>query len=281
MMNSGPGADCHLHIFDAAYDFADQPRYVPPPSHRGNARQFSEVLAAHGLSHGLLVGAAPYGGNNAPILDAIRLSAGRYKGIALLPEPDVSDAELRRLHEGGIVGIRINLALGQEEIATPQGQRLLARIAELGWFLDIHCEEDDLARALPLLERTKIRLLIDHCGRPDVRKGVGDSSFQRMLELGRSGRAIAKLSGAFRFSRQQYPHEDTDPYFLSVIEAFGTGGCVWGSDWPFVNFDERMDYGPQLQCLSRWLPAERDRQAVLWETPARLFGFKHEQKVNP
>ncbi len=272
-MNPRLGVDCHLHIFDAAYDFADNPRYIPHPSLRGDARQFSHVLDAHGLSHALLVGAAPYGGDNGPILDAIRNSDGRYKGIALLPEPDVSDAQLVRLHEGGIVGIRVNLALGQDEIASAQAQRLLARIAELGWFLDIHCEDDDLARALPLLARTNIRLLIDHCGRPDVLRGVGDSSFQQLLELGRSGRAVAKLSGPFRFSRMAYPHEDTDAYFLSIIEAFGVGGCVWGSDWPFVNFDQRMDYGPQLQCLSRWLPAERDRRAVLWDTPARLFGF--------
>jgi len=275
-MNPTPGVDCHLHIFDAAYRFADNPRYIPPPAFRGSAGQFRTVLDAHGLTHALLVGAAPYGGDNGPLLDAIRSSGGRYKGIALLPEPEVSDTELRRLNDGGIVGIRINLALGDGEISTPQGQRLLARIAELGWFLDIHCERDDLARALPLLERTPIRLLIDHCSRPDVSRGVADAGFQRFLELGRSGRAIAKLSGPFRFSNEKYPYEDTDPYFHAILGAFGVQGCVWGSDWPFVNFDERVDYGPQLRCLSRWLPAERDRRAVLWDTPARLFGFSHE-----
>jgi predicted TIM-barrel fold metal-dependent hydrolase len=37
--------------------------------------------------------------------------------------------------------------------------------------------------------------------------------------------------------------------------------------------DERMDYGPPLVCLRRWLPDPGDRRAVLWDTPSRLFGF--------
>ena len=48
---------------------------------------------------------------------------------------------------------------------------------------------------------------------------------------------------------------------------------MWGSDWPFVRTDERIDYGPELACLQRWLPDEADRRKVLWDTPARLFGF--------
>jgi predicted TIM-barrel fold metal-dependent hydrolase len=35
-----------------------------------------------------------------------------------------------------------------------------------------------------------------------------------------------------------------------------------------------MDYGTVYGCLERWLPNEKDRQKVLWDTPARLFGFK-------
>jgi predicted TIM-barrel fold metal-dependent hydrolase len=38
--------------------------------------------------------------------------------------------------------------------------------------------------------------------------------------------------------------------------------------------DERMDYGPPATCLPRWLPDAKDREKVLWDTPARLFGFR-------
>jgi predicted TIM-barrel fold metal-dependent hydrolase len=35
----------------------------------------------------------------------------------------------------------------------------------------------------------------------------------------------------------------------------------------------RADYGPVLGLLQRWLPDAGDRRQVLWDTPARLFGF--------
>jgi predicted TIM-barrel fold metal-dependent hydrolase len=46
-----------------------------------------------------------------------------------------------------------------------------------------------------------------------------------------------------------------------------------GSDWPFVRFERRTDYGPQLMLLERWLTGEKDRRKVLWDTPSRWFGF--------
>ena len=83
-----------------------------------------------------------------------------------------------------------------------------------------------------------------------------------------------KLSGPFRSSVEGYPYRDVDPFVAAVIQAFTLARCVWGSDWPFVRMDERMDYGPPLVCLQRWLPDPADRRTVLWDTPARLFGFR-------
>jgi len=73
---------------------------------------------------------------------------------------------------------------------------------------------------------------------------------------------------------QGYPYTDVDPFIAAAIAAYTLDRCVWGSDWPFVRMDERMDYGPPATCLPRWLPDAKDQQKVLWDTPARLFGFK-------
>ena len=116
--------------------------------------------------------------------------------------------------------------------------------------------------------------MIDHFGRPDVPRGVSQPGFRTLLEFGESGNAVIKLSGPFRSSVEGYPYRDVDPFIAAAIEAYTLERCVWGSDWPFVRMDERMDYGPPLTCLPRWLPDPQDRQKVLWDTPARLFGFK-------
>jgi len=267
-------ADCHAHIFcGAEYAFDTNAVYVPDSSQRGTVQGFLAVLDAHGLTHGLVVGAQPYARDNRCMLDAIAASNGRLKGIALVA-PGTPERELAALADGGVVGIRMNLSTyGLREFVEPGAERLFARIRAMGWFLQIHCERDELVQAAPIVRRAGVRVMIDHFGRPDVRRGVEQPGFATLLDLGREGDAVVKLSGPFRSSLAGPPYRDVDPFIAAAIDAFTLDNCVWGSDWPFVRVEERIDYGPGYACLARWLPDEKDRQRVLWDNPARLFGF--------
>jgi predicted TIM-barrel fold metal-dependent hydrolase len=265
--------DSHAHVFCPGHAFAPGIPYEPHPTQQGTAAQFRAVLDAHKLTHGLLVAAQPYLYDNSCMLDAIAHSAGRLKGIALV-RPGATELELAALGTAGVVGIRFNLStFGMREFIEPGAESLLAQIRELGWFLQIHCEGDELAEAMPILRQSGVRVMIDHFGRPEVGRGIGQPGFAALLELGRAGQNVVKLSGPFRCSREGYPYRDVDPFIAAAIEAYTLDRCVWGSDWPFVRVEERIDYGPPLGCLQRWLPAETDRHTVLWRTPARLFGL--------
>ena len=274
-MPAANGADCHAHVFCSAdYPFATDAVYVPERSQRGTVAHFLAVLDAHELTHGLVVAAQPYGHDNRCTLDSIAASDERLKGIALA-KPAISDRDLAALADRGIVGIRMNLSTyGMRELIEPGAERLLARIKEMNWFLQIHCEKDELADAAPLLHRSGLRIIVDHFGRPDIARGIDQPGFAALLEFGKRGNAIVKLSGPFRCSIEGPPFRDVDPYIGAAIDAFTPDHCVWGSDWPFVRVNERVDYGPGLACLSRWLPDPGDRRKVLWENPARLFGFQ-------
>jgi len=278
MTRNTPAADCHAHVFcGSAYPFSPDTVYKPDPSQAGTAAKFRAVLDAHGMTHGLLVGAGPYGPDNRCMVEAIAGSGGRFRGIALV-RTAVQDRDLdalAALASQGVVGIRINLFNhGIKPLVEPGAARLLARVKEMNWFVQIHCQKDELAQAAPILLKAGVRIMVDHFGRPDVARGVSQLGFQALLEFGRSGQAVIKLSGPFRCSVEGYPYRDVYPFIAAALEAFTLDNCVWGSDWPFVRMDERMDYGPGLSCLSRWLPDEKDRRKVLWENPARLFGFK-------
>ncbi|MBV9785448.1 MAG: amidohydrolase family protein [Acidisphaera sp.] len=267
------GFDSHAHVFGAACPFAPDALYIPHPTQRGTAAEFRAVLESHGLTHALIVGAQPYMHDNRCLLDALAASDGRWKGIALL-RPGAGDREFDALADAGVIGIRFNLTtFGDRELTEPGADRLLAQVRERGWFLQIHCEHDELAGALPALRRADVRLMIDHFGRPEVARGLDQPGFAALLELGRSGPHVVKLSGPFRSSRTGYPYCDVDLFIAAAIEAFTLDRCVWGSDWPYVHIDARMDYGPPLHCLRRWLPEAADRRKVLLDTPARLFGF--------
>jgi len=274
-MTTVRAVDSHAHVICGdSYPYASETLYQPRPSQAGTAAKFRAVLDAHGLTHGLLVGAGPYGPDNRCMLDAIAASGGRFKGIALV-KAEAPDRELSALADQGVVGIRMNLmGHGMRPLTEPGAGRLLARVKEMKWLLQIHCQKDELAEAAPILRQAGVRVMIDHFGRPDIKRGVSQPGFRTLLEFGRSGNAVIKLSGPFRSSLEGYPYRDVDPFIAAAIEAFTLDNCVWGSDWPYVRMDERMDYGPPFTCLTRWLPDAKDRQKVLWDSPARLFGFK-------
>ncbi len=267
--------DSHAHVFGGAeFPFSPDTLYTPLPSQMGTPAKFRAVLAAHGLTHGLLVGAGPYGEDNRCMMQAIAESGGHFKGIALV-KATASEAELAGLKAQGVVGVRMNLmGHGMRPLIEPAADKLLARLKALDMFLQLHFQKDELIAAAPILRKSGVRLMIDHFGRPDIARGVKGAGYQTVLEFGRSGQAVIKLSGPFRSSVEGYPYTDVDPFIAAAIDAYTLDRCVWGSDWPYVRMDERMDYGPPATCLSRWLPDEKDRQKVLWDTPARLFGFK-------
>jgi len=265
--------DCHAHVFSGGFPLSEKRAYTPRPDQAGTPAQYAAVLASHGFTHALLVGAQPYDTDNSCLLAAIAASHGRFKGIALV-DAGTTDREFRNLADGGIVGIRINLSWDGHRILTePGAERVFSIVRENGWFVQVHCEGGEFAKALPLLRGVKARLMIDHFGRPEIPLGKSQPGFRSILEYGRDSDAVCKLSGPFRTSRQGAPYSDVDPFIAGILDAFTPDRCVWGSDWPFVCFEERVDYGPQAQCIGRWLPDRSDREKVLWETPSRLFGF--------
>ena len=270
----GNGIDSHCHVFDIAqFPYAPDTPYRPLPHEAGNAADLTGVLDAHGLSHALLVNpTSAYRYDNRCMIAAIRVAEGRFRGIVRVP-PDADLREFDAAGGGRIVGVRLDLlADGVGVLRHPVMPRLLAQIRERRWQIHVQCEGDQLREGIEVLRSAGAPIVVDHCGRPDAAKGIRQPGFVALLELGREGHFV-KLSGPFRFSRQPPPHADADTFVAALIDAFTPKRCVWGSDWPFLRLDRRMDYGPVLANLDRWFRDARDRAQVLWETPARLFGF--------
>jgi predicted TIM-barrel fold metal-dependent hydrolase len=268
-----PKIDCHNHVIDPArFPYAADTAYRPAGQEIGSAPYFLHVLDAYGVRHALLVGPnSGYGTDNRCLLDAIAQSSGRFKGIAVVPN-DVELSVLERLKVAGIVGVAFNTTVNGVAYYSDIDE-LLAKLAALGLFVQIQVEHDQLVPLAPMLERSGVRILIDHCGRPTPEAGLDQPGFKALLRLARTGRAFVKLSGYEKFSREPYPYADVQPYVRALIETFTLDACVWASDWPFLKAIKRVDYGPLLKLAETLLPGEHDRRKLLWETPQKLFGF--------
>lgn len=272
-LDDEPKIDCHTHVFDPArFPYRSDTFYRPTGQEVATTRELGAVLAAHHVQHALLVGPdSGYGPDNRCMLDAVEHSDGRFRGIAVV-SADVSSAELHRLRAAGVRGAAINAALhGLQAYAGIEP--LLAQLRDLEMLVDLQVQGDQLACWQTALERSHTQLLVDHCGRPDPRRGLDQPGFRALLELSGSGRVFVKLSGFYKFSHEPYPHEDVRPYVAALLACFGPDRCVWGSDWPFLRSPARVDYGPLLTLLHDLVPEHANRRAILWDTPRQLLGF--------
>lgn len=267
-----PKIDGHCHVLDPArFPYAEDSAYSPAGQEVGTAAYFKQVMDAYGVRHALLVGPnSGYGTDNRCLLDAIAQDQGRFKGIAVLPS-DASSALLQSLQAQGIVGLAFNPALHglayYQDIDT-----LLSRLQALGLWAQFQVTGDQLVQLAPRIAASRVKTLIDHCGRPNLADGPNAPGIHALLRLADSGRTVVKLSGFAKFSQSGYPFDDAREHVLRLFQAFGPQRCIWASDWPYLRAPYRLDYGTLLKLAERWF-SPQDLQHMLWTAPAQIFNW--------
>jgi predicted TIM-barrel fold metal-dependent hydrolase len=103
-----------------------------------------------GLSRVVIVTPRNYVTDNSVTLDAIQqLGVDSARGVAVI-RPDVTDAQLKKLHEGGIRGIRFTVGSPVNVVVTVDMiEPLAARIAEYGWHVQLNMETQQIIRTKP------------------------------------------------------------------------------------------------------------------------------------
>ena len=268
-------ADCHFHIIDhARFPFPGNLGYTPHRGESGTFMEISDSFRMQGITHGVAVQPSGYGFDNAAMLDALVRSSGHFRGVAMVSS-DTSRADLRRLADAGVVGLRFNLTdFDPSGLSDGVVRKLLSTLRDLDWFVEVQCRAVDFSQLASVLFKTGLRLLIDHLGLPDPALGINEPGFRAVLRMADTGRATVKLSGAFRCSREPYPFRDLDSFAAALLAAYTPENCIWGSDWPFINLPEKPDFQKAFSCLERWVPDDQGRRKILWDTPTRLFRWR-------
>jgi 2-pyrone-4,6-dicarboxylate lactonase len=264
-----PGAcDAHCHVFGPAarFPYSENRRYTPPDA------PIEKLAALHrhlGISRVILVQASAHGNDNRAMLDAIARDPVNYRGIAMV-DGDVSDAELARLHEGGVRGVRFNFVQhlgGAPDLEVVS--RMAQRIAPLGWHLVLHLDAEDLLTYRGFLDTLKLPFVIDHMGRVVAEHGLGQQSFGLLLDLMKNGYAWVKVSGAERISSTLGDYHDAAPFAAKLIEA-APDRVLWGTDWPHPNVREMPDDGKLVDLLPLFTRDQALLKKLLVDNPTRL-----------
>ena len=266
--------DAHVHVFGphSVFPFAENRPFTPADAPKEKLFALHAML---GIRHCVIVQSTCHGFDNRVVADAIAAKKGDYRGVALVP-PTVDDAELARLDSQGFCGVRFNFMshLGKGP-RIDDAIALTARLAKIGWHLQVHFEASLIDELVPWLARAAVPVVIDHMGRVDASLGLDQPAFRRLLDLMRDPRFHVKVSGSERISRKPSLWEDAIPFARKLVAEFGER-CFWGSDWPHPNLAEIPDDGVLVDLLSEIAPSEAARRALLVENPKRFYRLPRE-----
>ncbi|HJO87475.1 MAG TPA: amidohydrolase family protein [Rhodospirillales bacterium] len=269
-----PGAcDAHCHIFGPGDVFPYHPSrsYTPPDASRQTLKALHDFL---GLERAVIVQASCHGPDNTALLDAIAHSNGKYRGVAHVDE-SYGEKELLALHEGGVRGVRFNFVKhlgGAPDIDFLR--RTVDAIRGLGWHLVLHFDAADLLEYKTLLSELNISIVIDHMGRPVASEGVEQAPFQTLLEFMKGENCWVKVCGSERISATGAPFHDAVPFAQKLMEVT-PDRVIWGTDFPHPNIKGDMpNDGDLVELIALIAPDESQRQKLLVDNPARLYGFE-------
>jgi 2-pyrone-4,6-dicarboxylate lactonase len=267
--------DAHVHVFGPGtrFPYARGRSATPADAPKETLFALHDFL---GIERCVIVHTAAHGTDNSVTADALAARAGSYRGVALL-STDVTDAELKRLDAAGFRAARFHYMPHLDGTATiEEVVAFAARLAEVGWHLQLHMAADRIAALTPAIRRAPVPVVIDHMGRIDASRGLDQPEFRALLDLLQDRNVWVKVSGVDRITRQGPPYADAVPFARKLVVEFGDR-CVWGLDWPHPNHHGPIpDDGELVDLIAEIAPSEALRQAMLVDNPQRLYRFATE-----
>ncbi len=264
--------DAHCHVFGPGdvFPFAPERKYTPCDAGKERLFALRDLL---GFERNVIVQATCHGADNAAMVDALRASRGRARGVASVG-PDVSDEALAEMDEAGVRGVRFNYV---PRLVTPKPdayyREIAKRVTRLGWHVVIYFEAANLAERWNLFTSLETTVVIDHMGCPDVTKSVDGPEFALLLRLMDDHKNVwSKVTCPERLSVTGPPgYDDVVPFARRVVESF-PNRVLWGTDWPHPNLKSHIpDDGKLVEFIPRIAVTTEFRENLLVHNPTRLY----------
>jgi 2-pyrone-4,6-dicarboxylate lactonase len=263
--------DAHCHVFGprALFPFSPKAKYLPQDA--GPEALFA--LRRHlGFARNVIVQASCHGTDNSATLNAIAVSHGTCRGVAVV-DPAISDGELDALHVGGIRGVRFNfLKRLVDDAPKDRFLDIAQRVGRLGWHVVVYFEADILDEIRPFIAAIPVPVVIDHMGRPDVRQGPEGPDMTAFRALLDSRADIwTKVTCPDRLDQGGPPYVDFVRSVRPLVEDY-PDRILWGTDWPHPNMENVLpDDGALVDVIPKIATTEALQRKLLVDNPMKLY----------
>ena len=268
--------DAHHHLWDPARgDYGWMPPDDPVLSRTYSLAEAEAIFLDHGVVQSVIVQAAPTIAETDYMLglaDNSAVIAGVVGWIDFENRDDRRELERFARHpKFRSVRPMVQDIADDDWLLRPAFRWAFDAIRDLGLAFDALGFPRHSLRFLEIFQLySELRVVIDHCLKPNIREGHFDAWAAGMERFARETSAQIKLSGLVTEAGTDCSATAFKPYVDHVLASFGPDRVMWGSDWPVCRL--RMEYGDWLasaQALTSHLGA--DAQSALFSTNAQRF----------
>ncbi|MFZ4285718.1 amidohydrolase family protein [Variovorax sp. HJSM1_2] len=261
--------DCHIHIFEDGHPLAASASFQPPHAPVSAYRRVQQAL---GLQRAVVVQPTGYGNDHDVLLRALEQFGEHARGVVVLTPEQQTEEQLKALQQRGVRGIRYML-LAPGQLGWDTLEATAARIAPLGWHINLQLDGRTLPEHLAVLQRLPCRLVIDHTGKFLEPVGMEHPGFQALLQLLEAGNCWVKLSAPYETSKTGAPdYADVSLLARTLAQRFPER-CLWASNWPHPNRQPLPSDTALLGLLQNWAASAEVREKILLSNPAEIYGF--------
>jgi L-fuconolactonase len=176
---------------------------------------------------------------------------------------------------GSLVGVR-QILQGEADdgyMLRKDFNRGIAALHEFDLAYDILVFERQLPQTVEFVDRHPDQVFVlDHVAKPRIRDASVSPWRELIGKLAERPNVFCKLSGMVtEADYASWTEQQLEPYFDTVLDTFGPGRLMFGSDWPVCLL--AASYGKWLEVVSRRIAtlSEHEREAILGGTASRVY----------
>lgn len=236
--------------------------------------EYRKVMEWLGISRVVITQGNAHGLDNSNLLAALAEMGDTARGVACITG-QTSDAELQRLHDGGVRGARV-MDLNGGFVKLDQLEQVQARAKIMGWMMAVQFDGSHIAAHYDRLSRLQTNWVLDHHGKFFAGITPDSPELAQVKRLIDKGNCWFKFSGCYESSRSGGPDYADIAAVARDIAAHAPERIVWGTNFPH-NMAPALGHYPDDAALMDlaldWMGNDDTRRRALVDTPAALYGF--------
>jgi predicted TIM-barrel fold metal-dependent hydrolase len=234
------------------------------------------AMDAAGVAKAAIVQASTcYGFDMSYVADSIAKYPGRLTAVGSvdLVAPDAT-GKIRYWHERGVTGLRLftggsTKAFDPSSLDDPLSFPAWELCGEMGISMCLQTDPVGLAQVAGLAKRfPKVKILLDHLGRPDITDGPPYKNASSLFGLAPFENIYLKVTPRI-FGEAKKGKATAETAFPRIVGVFGSNRLAWGSNFPASEgtlADILATAQAGLQSLS-----EADREWIFGKTAQTIY----------